>query len=672
MAKENQQTNGNWSQQAVDAARAIPMEVVQAKGHGHAGTAMAIAPLMHVLFQDVMRHDPEDPSWAGRDRFILSAGHASLALYVQLYLTGYGLELTEIAQARAYGTRTPGHPEIDMTPGVDMSTGPLGQGLAASVGLAGALRHKRALLGESSLFDNTVWVVAGDGCLQEGVASEASSLAGNLALDNLVVIWDDNKITIDGDDRTSFREDTRARYRAYGWEVLEITDPNDLDQIRTVLEQAREIKRPVFVAYSSVIGYPAPNRSGTSAAHAGAFGADEVAASMEILGFEADAELADLVPEPVLAKTREAATRGARLHQEWTDQLEADLAADDAFATEYRWLTDQPRHYELSMQKLDSLSDSLTQEPLATRVANGKILSALADLVPLWGGSADLSGSTSVDISGEPFSAENPAGNQWYFGIREHAMAAVANGIALEGTWRAYCSTYLAFSDYLRPALRIGSLMELPVIEIFTHDSVAVGEDGPTHQPVEQVSGLRMVPGVALARPADGAETVGVWKRLLSDPEGPVALALSRQGLPPLDSEASVNGAGKGGYVVWQEGKGDELILLAAGSEVHLALAVGQRLGEEGVAARVVSIPSHEWFDAQPVPYRNEVLPPTVRARVAIEAGATAPWWKYTGLDGAVIGIDEFGASGPGDQILRRLGISEENLEKVAREILAR
>lgn len=658
--------------QAVNAARAIPLQVVEAKGHGHAGTAMALAPLMHVLFQKVMRHDPADPSWEGRDRFILSAGHASLALYVQLYLTGYGLTLEEIAQARAYGTRTPGHPEIEITPGVEMSTGPLGQGLAAAVGLAGALRHKRALLDGSDLFDSTVWVVAGDGCLMEGVSAEACSLAGTLELDNLVLIWDDNKITIDGDDRLSFREDTACRYRSYGWEILEIGDVNDLAEIASTLETARRTKKPTMVVYPSTIGYPAPGRAGTSAAHAGAFGSAEVAATKQALLYPEDADLEDLVPREVLAKTRQAVERGNKLSSNWKEKLENELVADPDFAKEYRWLHDTGRHYELSMQKLDGMADTVAAERMPTRVANGLVLSALADLVPLWGGSADLSGSTSVAIPGEPFSAENPAGNQWYFGVREHAMAAILNGIALEGIWRPYGSTYFVFSDYMRPAIRLAALMSLPVLYVFTHDSVAVGEDGPTHQAVEHLAGLRAVPGLSVLRPADGAETIGVWKRLLSEPSGPAALALSRQALPNLQSDASAEGATHGGYVVWQEGNGDELALIATGSEVGLALAVGQKLGEEGVAVRVISMPCVEWFDQQPFAYRNEVLPTTVRKRVAIEAGATAGWWKYVGLDGAVIGIDQFGASGPGAQILERLGISEEHLMTVARETLAR
>ncbi len=655
---------------AINTARLIPLEVVEAKGHGHAGTAMALAPLMHVLFQDVLRHNPADPTWQGRDRFVLSAGHASLALYVQLYLTGYGLELAEIAQARAFGTRTPGHPEIEMTPGVEMSTGPLGQGVASAVGLAGALRHKRALLGESSVFDSQVWVVAGDGCLMEGVSAEASSLAGTLALDNLILIWDDNRITIDGDDMQAFREDTAARYESYGWQVLRIGDPNDPHEILEVLERARAATRPVLVVYSSTIGYPAPTRAGTSAAHAGAFGPQDVAATKVKLGFAEDAELADLVSKQVLDYTRLTITRGAALQAAWEDRLEELLVSNQPVANEYHWLQNKDAHYQLSSQKLQGIYGSLSDRGAATRSVNGQIIAALNDLVPLWGGSADLSGSTSVAFSGQQFSAENPEGNQWFFGIREHAMAAILNGIALEGTWRPYGSTYLAFSDYLRPALRLASLMELPVIQVFTHDSVAVGEDGPTHQPVEQLTGLRSVPGVAVLRPADGAETVGVWQRLIGDPEGPVALALSRQHLPNLHSDASLHGSGRGGYVVWQEGNGDQLILIASGSEVNLALEAAQRLGQQGVAVRVVSIPCQEWFDQESPAYQNEVLPPTVRARVAVEAGATSGWWKYVGLDGQIVGVDSFGASGPGDQILERLGISTENIVKVAVKVL--
>lgn len=660
-----------FTQEAIASARAIPMEVVQAKGHGHAGTAMGLAPLLHVLFQDAMRHDPADPTWEGRDRFVLSAGHASLALYVQLFLTGYGLELDEIAQARAFGTRTPGHPEIEMTPGVEMSTGPLGQGLAAAVGIAGALRHKRALLGESPLFDQTVWVVAGDGCLQEGVASEASSLAGTLNLDNLVVIWDDNEITIDGNSETSFREDTRARYRSYGWAVLDVLDPEDVYEIRSVLEQARAQSGPVLIAYPSVIGAPSKVRSGTSAAHAGPFGVEDVAETKQLLGFAADASLHDLVSEAVLDESRRAITRGEEQKSQWQAALAQHIEDDEEFASVYGALNDTSGNRRKAQGILEHIAPELAGKDAATRVTNGEIVRAIHAALPLWGGSADLSGSTSVNVPGEAFSAEDPAGVFWNFGIREHAMMAILNGIALEGTWRPYGSTYMAFSDYLRPALRIGSLMDLPTILVLTHDSVAVGEDGPTHQPVEQISGMRMVPRVTVARPADAAEVVGVWTRALEQPHGPLVLALSRQNLPNLRCPDSVQGTQRGGYVVFQHGDGTELALIAAGSEVSTALEAGRELAKRGVAVRVVSLPVFAWFDAQDQDYRDAILPPELRARVAIEAGSSAPWWKYVGLDGRVIGIDDFGASGPGEQILARKGISTDNLVAVATGLLA-
>ncbi len=654
---------------AIAVARGIPLEVVQTKGHGHGGTAMALAPLMHVLFSEVMRHDPAEPDWEGRDRFVLSAGHASLALYVQLYLTGYGLELPELAKARAYNSRTPGHPEIGVTPGVEVSTGPLGQGLATAVGLAAALWHKQALLGDCSLFDQTVWVVAGDGCLQEGVSSEASSLAGTLSLPNLVVVWDDNDVTIDGNSAVSFREDTRARYESYGWTVLDIPDANDVTTIRKVLEEARSIDGPVLVAYRSVIGWPSRAMAGQPAAHAGPFGKEEVAATKSALGFSPGAALEDLVSEEILSFTRRSLARGEDMRKKWLEELDRKVKDDPDFAGAYRFLHDHVGNKSKALEVLKNLHP-LASDDAATRVTNGKVMNALIPLVPMWGGSADLSQSTSVAIEGTGFSAEDPKGSFWNFGIREHAMAAILNGIAIEGTWRPYGSTYLAFSDYLRPALRIGALMELPVVLVFTHDSVAVGEDGPTHQPVEQISGMRMIPGVAVARPADSAEVLGVWERAIEDPDGPLVLALSRQALPALNSKDSITGAKRGGYVVWQSGTGLDVALLATGSEVHLACEAAKELTDQGLQVRVVSIPVTSWFDAQSDEYQNEVLPSEISMRIAIEAGSAAYWWKYVGLNGRVIGIDSFGASGSGQQILELRGISTENLLQVAREAL--
>lgn len=667
------------AEKALNAARAIPLEVVEAKGHGHAGTAMALAPVAQTLFQRIMRHNPADPHWEGRDRFILSAGHASLLLYTQLYLTGYDLELEEIAKARSFGSRTPGHPEIEHTPGVEMNTGPLGQGVASAVGLAAALKHKQAILaqngttGSNDLFNQTVWVIAGDGCLQEGVSSEACSLAATWKLDNLVLIWDDNEITIDGNSALSFSEDTRARYRAYGWEVLEIDHPNDLDLVAQVLSQAQEMSKPVLVAVRTQIGYPAPTRTGTSAAHAGAFGSEETGKTKEALGYSAESTLVALVNKEVLGYTRRAIKQGQEMQAQWEKKLKQCLDESAQFAQTYADIHAKVKHRQNSLEILRSWDSQSLAQGLPTRTFSGQILNKIAQAAYLWGGSADLSGSTSVAIPGTPFSSQNPLGNQLAFGIREHAMAAILTGIALEGTWRPYGSTYLAFSDYARPALRLSAMMKLPVIHIYTHDSVAVGEDGPTHQPIEQISGLRSVPGVSTVRPADGAETVGAWKKIIEDTEcGPTALILSRQNLPALRNPKSVENTRKGAYVLWQTGSGTDLALLASGSEVHVALDAAKELAHEGTQVRVVSVPCMEWFEKQTAEYQQMILPPEVRARVAIEAGRSGLWWKYVGLDGAVIGIDEFGVSGPGDVVLDHLGISRNNLVRQAREVMAR
>ncbi|NIJ05646.1 transketolase family protein [Frigoribacterium faeni] len=697
---------------AVAAAVMIPAQVVQAKGHGHAGTAMALGPLAHVLFQHVLRHDPADPEWTGRDRLVLSAGHASLLLYVQLALTGYGLGLDELALSRTLGSRTPGHPELHHTPGVEMSTGPLGQGLASAVGLALAARRDEALHGAGTgLFGTTTWVIAGDGCLQEGVSGEASSLAGTLGLDDLVVIWDDNGITIDGRTDITFGEDVRARYRAYGWRVLEVDDATDREALRATLEEARrgEVRdgasrdgaarggaahdgaarggRPTLVAVRSVIGAPSALRGGTSAAHAGGFGDEEVAAVATSLGFAPGASSADLLPDEVRDWALGARDRGARLHVEW-DEREA------------AWRREHPEH----AARRDSVAAGADEEAVAaalatvpvddgaaTRTASGAVLSAVHDAARLWGGSADLSSSTNVAIEGVAVSADRPGGDFVHFGIREHAMTAVLSGVALHGLWRPYGSTYLAFSDYARPSIRLAALMGLPALYVYTHDSVAVGEDGPTHQPVEQIASLRTVPGLDVVRPADSREVVAAWRRLLSTtgrdaggdaagrPAGsdrsapPTALVLSRQALPDLEGgSATGEGTPRGGYVLWQRGGGGDLALIATGSEVQLALRTARLLADEGVAVRVVSMPCLEWFDEQPREYRDEVLPPTLRARVTVEAGSRQPWGRFAGLDGISIGIDEFGESGSGPELLRLRGVDDDAVLAAAREVLAR
>jgi transketolase len=655
---------------AVASAQAVAAHVVQAKGHGHGGTAMALAPLSHVLFSRVLRHSPSHPEWPGRDRFVLSAGHASLLLYTQLFFTGYGLTLDDLAKSRTLGSKTPGHPEVHHTVGVEMSTGPLGQGVASAVGMAMAARHERAVYTpESSLLNHTVWVVAGDGCLQEGVSGEASSLAGTLGLDNLVLIWDDNSITIDSGTDETFSEDVRARYRSYGWRVLEIDTPNDLDEIeRTLLIAAESTGRPTLVALRTIIGAPSPKFGGTSAAHSGGFGADELAVVKTTLGFAPDAPLADLVSEETLQHTRGALARGEQLHTTWESDLDAWSTADPQAAARWRAF----RGGEFSTAALDTVSTGTTGDAIATRKTNGAVLRALQGSAPLWGGSADLAGSTTVEVDGERFSAANPGGEFIRFGIREHAMAAILNGIALQGPWRPFASTYLVFSDYMRPSIRLGALMGLGTVYVYTHDSVAVGEDGPTHQPVEQIASLRTVPGLDVVRPADSVEVVAAWRRILASPDRPVALILSRQDLPVLDStDHTVAGVTAGGYVRWQHGTGDDLAILATGSEVHLAIEAATQLADEGIAARVVSMPCVEWFTEQSTEYRESVLPPSLRARVAVEAGRGDAWYRWVGLDGEVVSVETFGESGSGPEVLRLRGIHTKAILDAAQRTLA-
>ncbi|HET8778962.1 MAG TPA: transketolase [Agromyces sp.] len=669
---------------AVAAAIAIPAHVVQAKGHGHAGTAMAMAPLAHVLFQRVLRHDPADPAWEGRDRFILSAGHASLLLYTQLHLTGYGLELTELAASRSLDSRTPGHPELGHTPGVEMSTGPLGQGVASAVGLALAARRDAARhAGGTALWDPTVFVLAGDGCLQEGVSGEASSLAGTLGLDNLVLIWDDNAITIDGGTELAFAEDVRARYRAYGWRVIDVDDARDLGAIEGALrEAALRDGVPTMIALRSIIGWPSTVIGGTPAAHAGGFGNEEVAAVKTALGFSADAELADLVDEEALSWTRRALERGRAMHADWDARCTAWEREHPELASRRKALQSRaaapgvlgataPDASE-AMSILDAIAWPEPGAQVATRKTNGQVLHALQDWDGLFGGSADLSGSTNVALPGAAVGRDEPAGDFVHFGVREHAMAAMLTGIALHGLWRPYASTYLVFSDYQRPAVRLQALMEVPAIHVYTHDSVAVGEDGPTHQPVEHVAALRTIPGLDVVRPADAVEVVEAWRRMLTDPAGPVALVLSRQDIPVLaDAGSRAAGVASGGYVAWQHGDGGDVAILASGSEVHVAIEAAQRLAAEGTAARVVSMPCWEWFEQADPEWRDAVLPPGLRARVAVEAGRGDAWHRWVGLDGRVVSIEQFGESGPGAAVLERRGVTVDAVVDAARAVRA-
>lgn len=666
-------------ERAVAAAIAIPAHVVQAKGHGHAGTAMAMAPLAHVLYQRILHHDPADPTWPGRDRFVLSAGHASLLLYTQLYLTGYGLELADLAASRSLASRTPGHPELGQTPGVEMSTGPLGQGVASAVGLALAGRRDAALHDvDCGVWDPTVYVLAGDGCLQEGVTAEASSLAGTLGLDNLVLIWDDNGVTIDARTSETFGEDVRARFRAYGWRVLEIEDFRDLTQIETTLRAAaRRTGYPTLVAIRSVIGAPSELRGGLPAAHAGGFGDDEVAAVKASLGFAGDATLEELVTPDALAFARAARDRGAELHLAWERRRVAWESEHPGPAARRTALASAMAGSSPGIDEPLAALDTLQLPPegarAAARVTNGSVLQALQPWGGLWGGSADLAVSTNVDLPGTAVSAEQPDGDFIRFGVREHAMAAVLSGVALHGLWRPFGSTYLVFSDYQRPSIRLAALMSLPVVYVFTHDSVAVGEDGPTHQAVEQIASLRTVPGLAVLRPADAHEVVAIWRRLVQQPKGPVALILSRQGLPVLSRRDDLpEKVAHGGYVVWQHGSGHDLALIATGSEVSLALEAARILARSDTQVRVVSMPCVEWFIASDDAWRESVLPDALRRRVAIEAGRGDAWYRWAGRRGEVVSIEDYGESGPGDVVLERRGITLDAVLAAARTQLGR
>ncbi|GGU91155.1 transketolase [Streptomyces albospinus] len=684
-------TDFEWTeldQRAVDTVRVLAMDSVQKVGNGHPGTAMSLAPAAYVLFQKLMRHDPANPDWTGRDRFVLSAGHSSLTLYIQLFLAGYGLELDDLKSFRTWGSKTPGHPEYGHTTGVETTTGPLGQGVANAVGMAMAARYERGLFDPdapqgTSPFDHTIWVVAGDGCLQEGISAEASSLAGHQKLGNLVLLWDDNHISIEGDTETAVSEDTLKRYEAYGWHVQRVEQlPNgDLDPagLAKALEAAKaETERPSFIAARSIIAWPAPNAQNTEAAHGSALGAEEVAATKRVLGFdpEKDFEVADAV----LAHTRAVQDRGREARAKWEKSFAAWRTANPQRAAEF----DRIAAGELPEGWEDHLPAFETGKSVATRAASGKVLHALGAVMPeLWGGSADLAGSNNTTIDktssflpkGNPLPGADPYGRTIHFGIREHSMAAEMNGIALHGNTRIYGGTFLVFSDYMRNAVRLSALMHLPVTYVWTHDSIGLGEDGPTHQPVEHLASLRAIPGLNIVRPADANETAIAWREILRrwtkkfGVGAPHGLALTRQGVPTYEANEDTV---KGGYVRFEaEGGEPQVVLIATGSEVQLAVAAREQLQAEGVATRVVSMPSVEWFEEQDQAYRDSVLPPSVKARVAVEAGIGLTWHRYVGDAGRIVSLEHFGASADGKVLFREFGFTPEAVADAARESLA-
>ncbi|GHF38148.1 transketolase [Amycolatopsis bartoniae] len=668
---------------AVDTIRVLAADAVENCGSGHPGTAMSLAPLAYTLFQRQMRHDPADPEWPARDRFVLSAGHSSLTLYIQLFLAGYGLEMEDLKQLRKWGSKTPGHPEYQHTKGVEVTTGPLGQGLANAVGMAMAARRERGLLdpdaapGES-LFDHHIYVIASDGDIEEGVTSEASSLAGRQELGNLIVFYDDNKISIEDDTTIALSEDTAKRYEAYGWHVQVVEGGEDVVAIEEAIKAAKADPRPSFILLRTVIGYPAPKKMNTGKAHGAALGAEEVAAVKEILGF--DPERSFVIEDEVLANTRKALDRGKQWRAEWQERYDAWAAANP----ERKALADR-----LSTRTLpDGWADKLpTWEPdakgIATRKASGEVLNSLADVLPeLWGGSADLAESNNTTMKGaDSFGPEkastdmwqaNPYGRTLHFGVREHAMGSILNGIALHGGTRPYGATFFTFSDYMRPPVRLAALMHVPVIYVWTHDSIGLGEDGPTHQPIEHLAATRAIPGLNVVRPADANETAGAWKAALNDKHHPSGLVLTRQNVPVLEG-STIDAVAKGGYVLADASEGEpEVILIGTGSEVQLAVEARKALEADGVRTRVVSMPCVEWFEAQDEDYRESVLPSGVKARVAVEAGIAQPWYRWVGDAGQIVSIEHYGASADYQTLFREFGFTADAVVDAARSSLAK
>ena len=666
---------------AVDTARVLAADAVQNVGNGHPGTAMSLAPLAYTLFQRIMRHDPADADWIGRDRFVLSAGHSSLTLYVQLFLSGYGLELDDLKTLRKWGSKTPGHPEHGHTRGVEITTGPLGSGLAAAVGMAMAARRERGLFDPSaaqgqSPFDHHVYVIASDGDIEEGVTSEASSLAGTQQLGNLVVFYDDNKISSEDDTTIALSEDTAKRYEAYGWHVQVVESGENVKGILEAVEKAKAVTdKPSFILLRTIIGYPAPNKQNTGAAHGAALGVDEVKATKQILGF--DPEQTFEVADEVLAHAREVVKRGEHAKAEWQKSFDAWASAN----AENKALLDRLVARELPEGwDADLPVYPVDAKGVPTRKASGEVINALAKHLPeLWGGSADLAESNLTTIKGaKSFGPESISTGMWsadpygrvlHFGVRENAMGMILNGIALHGPTRPFGGTFLVFSDYMRPAVRLAAIMQAAVTYVWTHDSIGLGEDGPTHQPIEHLAALRAIPDFTVVRPGDANETAFAWKAVIEQ-LGPVGFALSRQNLPTLEG-TSAEGVKRGGYVLFGD-ENPEIVIIGTGSELQVAAEAGKALQADGVAVQVVSMPSIEWFEKQDAEYRESVIPSSVKARVAVEAGIAQPWYRYVGDNGEIVSIEHFGASADYQVLFKEFGFTTENVVAAARRSLDR
>ncbi len=688
----------DWTEtdhQAVDTVRVLAMDAVQKVGNGHPGTAMSLAPAAYLVFQKLMRHNPADPHWPGRDRFVLSCGHSSLTLYIQLYLAGYGLELDDLKALRVWGSLTPGHPEHGHTAGVETTTGPLGQGVGNAVGMAMAARRERGLFdpkpaaGES-LFDHDIFAFASDGDLEEGVSGEASSLAGHQQLGNLVLLYDDNNISIEDDTNIAFSEDVAKRYEAYGWHVQTVDWTQDgkgyhenVQALFAAYKKAKaETTRPSFIRLRTIIAWPAPTAQNTGKSHGSALGDEEVAATKKILGVDPDQTFE--VPADVIAHTRQAVERGKVAQAEWQQRFDAWAAK----AGDRKQLFDRMQTRTLPADWTEALpAFEADEKGMATRVASGSVLSAIAPHLPeLWGGSADLAGSNNTTPDGEPsfIPAEHATkmfsgdefGRVLHFGIREHAMGSILNGIALHGGTRPYGGTFLVFSDYMRPAVRLAALMKLPVTYVWTHDSIGLGEDGPTHQPVEHLAALRAIPGLDVVRPADANETAAAWQVILGHTDRPAGLALSRQDVPTFprgtDGYADTSNVGRGAYVLLDvDGGAPDVVLIGTGSEVQIAVAARDQLAADGIRARVVSMPCREWFEQQDKVYRDTVIPPTVKARVSVEAAVPLGWRDIVGDSGRIVGIDHFGASADYQRLYKEFGLTAETVTQAAKDSIA-
>ena len=666
---------------AVDVIRGLAMDAVESAGSGHPGTAMSLAPAAYVLFQRILRHDPTDPTWLGRDRFVLSCGHSSLTLYIQLFLSGYGLTLDDLKLLRQWGSRTPGHPEHGHTVGVETTTGPLGQGIGNAVGMAMAARYERGLFDPDakagqSPFDHTIWCFASDGDIEEGVQAEAASIAGHQQLGNLVLLYDDNHISIEGDTKVALSEDVLKRYEAYGWHTQRVEDVNDVPAVHAAFVAARDERdRPSIISVRSIIGWPAPHKQNTGKAHGSALGADEVRATKEVLGFPPDVSF--YCPEEVLSHARQVVDRGRALHAEWQQQFDAWAQANGDRAKELERISQRrlPEGWDAKLPTFDG------EKAMATRKASGACINAMAPALPeLWGGSADLAESNNTEIDGAesflpPAHGGSPYGRILHFGIREHAMGSILNGIVLHGGTRPFGGTFLVFSDYMRPSVRLAALMGLPVVYVWTHDSIGLGEDGPTHQPIEHLAALRAIPGLDVVRPADATEVAVAWRTALEHADRPTGLCLTRQNVPVIDrsTHGSADGVARGAYVVAEAGSGTpQVILIATGSEVAIALEARDLLEAEGTPTRVVSMPCREWFEAEDAAYRQQVLPPEVRARVSVEAGVPLGWRDFVGDDGEIVGLDHFGASAPYQILYEQFGLTPERVVAAAHSSLSK